>query len=270
MAIINTEEKPTMSALEDFKKIQVIAGLKDANVDGLNGPKTEEAIRLLGLKARGEWNSTRGNSALYFNGIIDIYHAEAIDFDKVKAAGIAAIIHKATEGTAFKDNAYHTRKKMAKDRGFLWGGYHFSSGDKGIVQAQHYLQYCNPEKDDLICLDFEPSSHGADMTISEAEAFVSEVQWRTGRWPMIYGGSLLREGLAGKSSSILKNCPLWYARYTKEPIGIPHNTWNNFTLWQFTDGDNGIEPKKTAGVGPCDRNLFRGTEEELKKQWPLS
>jgi lysozyme len=62
------------------------------------------------------------------NTIVDIFHQNSIDFDRVKAAGIVAIIHKATEGSRFKDSEYQNRRAHAKELGFLWGGYHFVSG----------------------------------------------------------------------------------------------------------------------------------------------
>ena len=52
------------------------------------------------------------------------------------------------------------------------------------------------------------------------------------------------------------------------PIGIPP-TFKDFTLHQFTDGHNGPEPHNTGGR-PCDRNRFKGTEKELKQQWPFA
>jgi lysozyme len=63
-----------------------------------------------------------------FDGIIDIHHAKKIDFDRVRNAGIIAIIHKATEGATFRDKSYRERREIARDMGFLWGTYHYSSG----------------------------------------------------------------------------------------------------------------------------------------------
>lgn len=254
-----------MTALEKFQQVQLLCGVPQTHVDGLRGPETDRYYAALGDAAL---NEHRGTLPI-FDGIVDIYHLEPVDFQKLKDAGIVAIVHKATEGLTIKDKAYHTRKDMAKSMGFLWGSYHFSSGERAIQQAQEYLQYCKPEADELICLDFEPSSSGSDMTIVGAEQFVSEVQWRIGRWPMIYGGSLLREGLRNQINQVLKNCPLWYSRYSNEPKDIP-NTWSRYTLWQFTDGDVGPEPHFTSGIGNCDRNRFQGTKEQLIQQWPFT
>jgi len=90
------------------------------------------------------------------NTIIDIFHQNHIDFDRARADGIVAIIHKATEGTNFRDNEYRERKQRAKDMGFLWGAYHFSSAGNVLDQVEHFLTVAEPDESDLVALDFEP------------------------------------------------------------------------------------------------------------------
>jgi lysozyme len=204
------------------------------------------------------------------NAIVDIYHRTAIDFDKVKNAGIAAIIHKATEGARFQDKEYGKRKEIAKSKGFLWGAYHFSSGESVTDQVDNFMQYAKPEDTDLIALDFEPSSSGLNMTLEAAHRFVVMIKNETGRYPLIYGSSMLREAIGTQPDSILANCPLWYARYRDKPLGIPLQVWKGYTIWQYTDGNNGMEPQSVDGIGNCDRDFFNGSPEELRAQWPFT
>ncbi len=204
------------------------------------------------------------------DAIIDIYHSTSIDFDRVKNAGILAIIHKATEGASFRDKEYQVRKTIAKEKGFLWGGYHFSSGARVIDQVDNFLEYAQPDDDDLIALDFEPSHSGPNMTLDQAHQFVEMIKSETGRYPLVYGGSLLRESIGAGQDPILANCPLWYARYRDRPLGIPLQVWKSYTLWQYTDGNNGREPQTVDGIGSCDRNNFDGTAEQLIARWPFT
>ena len=206
------------------------------------------------------------------NTIIDISHYQShIDFNKVKADGIVAIIHKATEGQTYKDKEYHDKKAAAKAKGFLWGAYHFSSGESVTNQVKHFLDFAQPEDDELIALDFEPSSSGPNMTLDQAHRFVEMIKTELGRYPLIYGGSMLRDAVRHKSDTILANCPLWYARYASSPVDIPTQIWiNGATLWQYTDGNAGPDPHKVDGIGSCDRNIFNGTEAELRAQWPFT
>jgi lysozyme len=204
------------------------------------------------------------------NTIIDIYHGNSIDLKAAKDGGIVAVIHKATQGASIRDSRYHERRQRAKELGLLWGGYHFSTGGSVSEQVENFLTYARPEEDELISLDWEPSD-GPDMTLDQARHFVQMIKDETGRWPVIYGGSLLRESIGHQPDAILANCPLWYARYANAPIGIPTQVWPTYTLWQYTDGDVGPQPHNTPGAGGgTDRNIFQGTTQQLINQWPLT
>lgn len=209
--------------------------------------------------------------------IIDINHDNHFDAVKARNAGVRAVIHKASEGATFQDPAYKKRRKDALAAGLLWGAYHFSSSRPANEQADNFLaatQTDDPTVDNsatLFCLDFEPSTSGPDMTLEQAHAFVVRVKEKTGRWPMIYGGNMLRDAVqAHGADAILKNCPLWYARYRSQPVGIPTDTWPHFTLWQYTDGSSGPLPHAFAGMDAGDRDCFLGTEAQLKAAWPFA
>jgi lysozyme len=203
------------------------------------------------------------------NNIIDISHwEEPIDFEKVAADGIVAVIAKATTGTAGVDSAYSTYKTDAAPYEFLWGSYHFGTGSAVDVQVQHYLKTAKPGRDELICLDFEPNPAGPTMTLGQAREFVSLLENLTGHYPVLYGGYSLKTSLHGKKDGLLSKCPLWLAQYGPRavlPVG-----WKKYTLWQFTDGNVGAPPHTVSGIGKCDRNRFNGTEAQLRKKWPFT
>ena len=203
------------------------------------------------------------------NTIIDIYHGNSIDLEQTSNGGIVAIIHKATEGVSVRDSKYPDRREAAKGLGFLWGAYHFSAGGSVTDQVENFLSYATPEDDELIALDWE-ASDGPDMTLEQARHFVQVIRDETGRWPVIYGGHLLRESVGHNPDPILSNCPLWYSRYRSSPIGIPTAVWPTYTLWQYTDGNAGPQPHDTPGTSGADRNIFQGTTQELKALWPFT
>jgi len=209
-----------------------------------------------------------------FDGIIDLNHNDAIDFDQVKAAGITAIIHKATEGATVQDDKYRTRRDQAKAMGcFLWGTYHFATNADVGDQVNNLLTWAEPGDTDFIALDFEPNKtrHGVNITMSfaQAEDFVQRIHAKLGRWPVIYGGGdLLGTQAPMHPDTVLVNCPLWYANYqaiATPPIPAP---WTAYTLWQYTDGNSGNEPRTTPGA-TCDRNVFAGTADALAAAWPF-
>ena len=205
------------------------------------------------------------------NTIIDLYHGNSVDLKAAKAGGILAVIHKATEGASVVDSQYLARRDAAKALGLLWGGYHFSSGSSVADQVRNFLTHALPANEELIALDWEPSSEGPNMTLDQAHHFVQMIKDETGRWPMLYGGSLLRESLGQQSDSILSNCPLWYCRLAPAPIGIPTQVWPSYTLWQYTDGNSGPQPHSTPGADAnLDRNIFQGTAQDLLTAWPFT
>ena len=198
------------------------------------------------------------------DNIIDVSHWESpIDFRKVAASGIVAVIAKATQGATDVDTAYAGYKKAALAQGMLWGSYHFGTSDDVDAQVEHYLKTARPTAKELVCLDFEPNPYGKPMTLGQARAWVAVFAKRTGRWPVLYGGNGLKTALGRKPDEVLSHCPLWYAHYGRK-ITVPAG-WDRWTLWQFTESQHGV-----AGVNSTDRDRFDGTDEELRAQWPFS
>ena len=204
------------------------------------------------------------------NVVIDISHHQAsVNFDKIKAAGIVGVIHKATQGFTMTDKRYKSRRQKALDAGLLWGAYHFGVGGDGSDQADHFLNVVVPDKQTLIVLDYEPNTQGPTMTLLQAREFVSHVNETVGRFPGLYSGHLIKEQLGNVQTPdpVLSQCFLWIAQYKgPRPINIPP-TWATWTLWQYTDGVAGPDPHTVPGVGQCDRDMFNGTLTNLKKLW---
>ena len=51
--------------------------------------------------------------------VVDLYHANSVNFSKLKATGIWGVAHKAREGVGFVDPAYASQRAMAEQLGFL-------------------------------------------------------------------------------------------------------------------------------------------------------
>ncbi|SDN11909.1 glycoside hydrolase family 25 protein [Kriegella aquimaris] len=207
------------------------------------------------------------------NALCDISHLnENVDLNKVQSSGILGILHKATQSsgrTLFHDKMYPIRKQIAENLGLLWGAYHFGTNGSGIDQANAFLDYVKPNNDILLVLDFEvvTTPGESNMSLHEARDFVSQVQLKTGKYPGIYGGALLKEVLKQESGidPILSKCWLWVADYASKP-NLPIG-WDNYTLWQFTDGVHGPGAVPIDGIGLCDRDIFNGKESELISFW---
>lgn len=123
-------------------------------------------------------------------------------------------------------------------------------------------------------LDFETSAanKGSEMSLKQAEDFVALVKQRIGRYPMLYGGAWLRDQVGTSKNEVLAQCPLWYRRYAKAPIGLPTQIWPTYTLWQYTDGQVSYgagAPIVVDGLG-CDTSYFQGSADDLRAKWPFT
>ncbi|HEV3036992.1 MAG TPA: GH25 family lysozyme [Candidatus Angelobacter sp.] len=203
------------------------------------------------------------------NVVIDISHHNVnVDLAAAKAGGIVGVIHKATQGTGFVDSQYAINKQKAANAGLLWGAYHFGTGDDPAQQANHFLNVVQPDLQTLVVLDFEANPPGTSMTLDQARTFVQQIHDAIGRWPGLYGGSYLKQLLGANQDPVLANCWLWYARYGPEPV-VP-STWASWTMWQYTDGNQGPDPHDAPGIGPCDRDQFNGDLPQLQALWNAS
>lgn len=150
---------------------------------------------------------------------------------------------------AFKVNEDSVRDKTAQRNidicernGLLQVGYEFDHDGK----AEQYLQRFPPKDNRIACLDAEATN----LTLVEAENWVSQVERVYGAPPLVYG----RSWFVGKpiSQSILTTCPFWICQYGNKlfvPSGI-----KDVRAWQFTDGEKGPfqSPRRFDGIGPCD------------------
>lgn len=201
------------------------------------------------------------------NAIIDISHHNGnVNLKKAAADGIIGVIQKATQGQTGQDPTYRANRKKADDAGLLWGAYHFGTGSDGVRQAENFLEtVADDAAKSLLVLDFEPNPAGPSMTLEEARAFVTHVKETTNRPVGFYSGHYIKELLGTGSDPILKQCWFWLAQYGPTPV-VPPN-WETWTLWQYTDGAFGNQPHQVNGIGRCDRDLFNGTEQQLRQLW---
>ena len=201
------------------------------------------------------------------NAVIDISHhnGKSLEFDAAKADGIVGVIHKASQGTTSRDPMYTANRAQAEAAGLLWGAYHFGTGGDGAEQAVHFVQSLGEPDGVLMALDLETNPGGDSMTLPQARAFVGKVQQLTGRWPGLYSGCTIKDLLRRRRDPILANCWLWLAQYGPKAV-VPPN-WPTWTLWQYTDGTIGGDPKSVCGIGPCDRSRFNGSEANLRTLW---
>lgn len=208
-----------------------------------------------------------------FDKIIDIYAGnDHIDLQAAWDSGVRAIIHKASEASDVTDNAYRQRKYLALQIGFMWGAYHLSSAQGAAEQLDYFLKIEDgSDQRILLALDWETSKHHGVMTLDQVHEFVTLFHQRLGRYPVLYGGHMIREAAAiTQGDKLLAKCPLWYQRYRSTPVGLPIATWPSYTIWQYDNEDlqnGGYNFPSTKGA---DWNRYNGSLQNLQAAWPFA
>lgn len=103
----------------------------------------------------------------FTNCVIDISHHQAdIDFVKLAASGVKAIIHKASEGESHQDSLYMEHRAAAKAAGLLWGAYHLGDNSDAGEQVKNFLAAALPEGDTLLALQWLDMGGGGSSSSS--------------------------------------------------------------------------------------------------------
>jgi lysozyme len=214
--------------------------------------------------------------------IADMYHANSVNFTKLKRAGIWGIIHKARQGVGFADPAYARRRVIAEQLGFLWAAYDFATGDDVQANVDAFLKTADPSEKTGMWLDFEDNSV-SQMSADQAYLFLDMVDQRLGRACGIYGGNRIREQIPPddpKWIDMARVTPLWQSRYISAQ---PKNTaalfrdiapippWTMNTIIQYTGDGAGPLPHTVPGLEDgADLDAFNGSYSELAVIWPGS
>lgn len=197
--------------------------------------------------------------------IVDLSHHNVIpeSLQPAKDAGIVGIIHKATEGVSYKDEACAARLYLAREAGLKFGTYHFMTpGDPGDQVAFYYdivqsLETRPGESWDwLWALDFEVDGISLDDVVSFLEQLAGVIH----QSPVLYSGHSIKDVLKGVPDPRLAYYRLWLAQYASSPELPPG--WGRYWLWQYSDKGSvpGIKP-------PTDVNSYDGPVSELLAGW---
>lgn len=203
--------------------------------------------------------------------IIDISKWDDVhSFHAAKDAGYVFCWCRATRGDRVDSRVLGFMKRLhtLEPEGQMVGAYHFGTAGDGATQAKFFLNTLNHIKEETgqivkaRCLDLERNPSGEDMSLFDAEKFVKEVYSVTGNYPVLYGGSKLKEMDISLNSPLL-NCKLWLAHYKSQYV-LPKR-WDDLFMWQFTGDGEGPTPHIVPGIGVCDISKFNGSIEDLRE-----
>ncbi|MBB3998127.1 glycoside hydrolase family 25 protein [Aureimonas pseudogalii] len=256
------------------------------------------AAILLGSPARAEWNQPWKDTDRAL--VVDAYEFNPINWRELAGdKRIAGFINKASDGLppawscgqlsgddlnlcknrwwkyTVTQELYLTRREMAKTLGLKWGAYHLGRPGNPREQADHFVDFAQPEADDLIALDIEDNT-SEWMSLADAEIFARQIKVRTGRYPVLYTNGSTADFVARNRETypLLSRLQLWYARYRENITGVfPEGNWPTYALWQFSSMHNCNArrcPYRVPGArNDIDVNVSPLDVAELKKAWPF-
>jgi GH25 family lysozyme M1 (1,4-beta-N-acetylmuramidase) len=130
----------------------------------------------------------------------------------------------------------------------------------------------------LIALDLESDDAAKHMSFDEARIFIKRIKEKTGRYPFVYANNLVTKAIADRygEDDVFMKTRLWYARFKRSVTDFPVGTWRTYTIWQFSSEINCRPEDRTACLYTVpgteydmDVDVFNGTIEELKSNWPF-
>jgi lysozyme len=191
-------------------------------------------------------------------GIDVSYYQEAIDWQRVRRAGIRFAFIRLSDGATIRDSRFATNWAEAKQAGVVRGAYQYFRPDQSVTEQADLMIAAmhNRTNDDLPpVIDLEADAGlTASVIAARARAWIDRVRARLGVEPIVYtGGELWRNG----GADTLAGQALWLAHYTQGCPSVPA-PWTHWTFWQHTERGAipGIE-------GPVDLDLFAGTLDDL-------
>ncbi len=231
---------------------------------------------------------------------IDIYQGDTVlgsndeGFAQVKAAGIAFLDHKASQGTAEVDGRCAFRRAKWMDGVAVavtdidgtalqivprFGFYHFNGGAAATAEASHFMAAVKAagfQPGDDLCLDWEDiGASGVQMTATWADTFCDAVEQWCGFAIKVYGGDAPRQQLVRVGDAIVDRFTarrLWFCQYgVFNPAEVPL-PWKQVGPFQHQDdGDqHGPGPHTIKGLtGYCDNSTVVGqmTVAQLVSGW---
>ena len=191
-------------------------------------------------------------------GIDVSYYQEAIDWPRVRRAGIRFAFIRLSDGAQLRDTRFATNWAEARRAGVVRGAYQFFRPDQSAL-AQADLMIATLQNGDpgdlppVIDIEVDGGLHPT-VVAARAQQWIERVRDKLGVEPIVYTGSdLWRSG----GAEPLGTQPLWVAHYTQNCPTLPP-PWTRWRFWQHTD--RGAVP---GIAGPVDLDLFAGTLGEL-------
>lgn len=196
--------------------------------------KTGKSGRILDERIDEQEKQSEESSAKILRGIDVSYWQGAIEWEKVKAAGIDFAFMRASLGDYYVDETFDYNITEAQRAGVKVGVYHYlkaSSVEAARTEAKFFLEVLKPYEPDFpIVVDVEDSKHeslSAEELTRITAVFCEEIK-KAGYTPMIYASA---SWLTGKlNTKQLSNYEIWVAHWG----ALKPSFRGSYGVWQYS------------------------------------
>lgn len=216
----------------------------------------------------------------FAQGIDVSRYQPAIDWVRVKAAGIAFVVAKASQSN-YVDPMFRQHWAGAKAGGLLRGAYHYLVPElEGRVQANAFLKALGADPGELVpVLDVEARTSNPARLAQYALDWLTTVETALGRKPLVYTAawywnSVMR--IDGQYPAWAPAYGLWVASYPLA-AGFPPvadleagaykplmpKSWSRWTLWQYSSKGRVDGVSQNGQLVNVDLNVYPGTAAEM-------
>ena len=171
------------------------------------------------------------SSEKIYDGIDVSNYQRAIDYERVKNAGIEVVYIKATEGQTITDAYLRQNYENARANGLKIGFYHFvraRNNAQAVAEAEYFAT-----ADCRLAMDFEVFGSLTNEEVNEISfTFLRRVEEITGKEMVVYSNTYSARTVF--SQELANQYPLWVAEYgVNEPQD--NGKWNIWIGFQYTD-----------------------------------
>ncbi len=177
------------------------------------------------------------SSEKIYDGIDVSNYQRAIDYERVKNAGIEVVYIKATEGQTITDAYLRRNYENARANGLKIGFYHFvraRNNAQAVAEAEYFANAISGMTADCrLAMDFEIFGSLTNEQVNEISfTFLRKVEEITGKEMVVYSNTYSARTVF--SQGLANQYPLWVAEYE---VNEPQNNgkWNTWIGFQYTD-----------------------------------
>lgn len=193
-------------------------------------------------------------------------HQESIDWMAMKAAGVAFVYIKATEGVTYQDPKYKEHYAGAKRAGLKIGFYHYArpynDPRKEVANLLEKTKYLHRDLPYALDIETDEDKFGRTHISDFSVLWLEELERLGGGKPIVYTYTHFAKTCLDQR---LAAWPVWIAHYNTKQPGA-NGIWDNWVAHQYTSDNDGLPYPGRLDVNVAEPKFIYGEEKTVEKK----